>query len=158
MQHAGFDKSMHILHLKTAYEMWNTLKTIHEPAGQAQMASLLQSFYGYTLKPKPTVDSTASELTIIQSDIRLIDPLQVPSEQAKLAILLLLFRRLDSAYEPVVLHIESSASPDFATAVSQLKAAERRILEAESASKTHDTALSAGSSGGKKKSRNKGGN
>ena len=91
MQYAGFEKSMHVLHLTTAYDMWKTLKTIHQPAGQAQMASLLQSFYGYTLKPKDTVDSTASELTVIQSDIHLIDPLQVPSEQAKLAVMLLLF-------------------------------------------------------------------
>ena len=29
MQCAGFDKLIHILHLKTAYDMWETLKTIH---------------------------------------------------------------------------------------------------------------------------------
>jgi hypothetical protein len=155
MQCAGFEKSMHILHLRTAYDMWHTLKTIHQPAGQAQMASLLQSFFGYTRKAKGTVDTAASELTVIQSDIRLIDPEQAPSDQAKLAILLLLFRRSDSAYEPVVLHIESSADPDFATAISQLKDAERRILEAESSSKTHDTALSAGSKDKKKKKKSK---
>jgi hypothetical protein len=115
------------------------------------MASLLQSFFGYTLKAKGTIDTAASELTVIQSDIRLIDPNQAPSDQAKLAVLLLLFRRLDSAYEPVVLHIESSANPNFATAISQLKDAERRILEAESSSKTHDMALSADSKDKKKK-------
>jgi hypothetical protein len=109
MQCAGFEKSMHILHLKTAYDMWKSLKTIHQPAGQAQLATLLQSFFGYTLKAKGTVDTAASELTAIQSDIRLIKPEQAPSDQAKLAVLLLLFRRSDSAYEPVVLHIESSA-------------------------------------------------
>jgi hypothetical protein len=157
MQHAGFEKSMHILHLKTAFEMWYTLKTIHQPAGQAQMASLLQSFFGYTLKPKATVDKVASELTVIQTDISIIDPEQTPSDQAKLAMLLLLFRRLDSAYEPTVLHIESSTRPNFATAISQLKDAERRVLEAESTSKTHDTALSAGSSGGRKKGGKQGG-
>ncbi len=91
MQYAGFKKSMHVLHLTTAYDMWRMLKTIYQPTGQVQMASLLQSFFGYILKPKATVNLTASKLTVIQSDIHLIDLAQVPSEQAKLAILLLLF-------------------------------------------------------------------
>jgi hypothetical protein len=120
------------------------------------MALLLQSFFGYMLKAKATVDSTASELTVIQSDIRLIDPAQVPSNQAKLAVLLLLFQHLDSAYKPVTLYIESTLDADFATAIAQLKAAEQRILEAESASKTHNTALSAGKGG--KQGNNAGGN
>ncbi len=55
-----------------------------------------------------------------------------------------------SAYEPVVLHIESKENPDFATAVSQLKDAEPRILESENALKTRDRALSVGSSGGRR--------
>ncbi len=132
------------------------LKTIYQPAGQVQMASLLQSFFSYMLKPKATVDSTASKLTVIQSDICLIDLAQVPSEQAKLAILLLLFQCLDAAYKPVILHIESTKSPNFATTVSQLKDAEHQIVEADSTSKTHDTALSAGSPSGKKRGKGKG--
>jgi hypothetical protein len=82
------------------------------------MASLLQSFFGYTLKPKATVDKVASKLTVIQTDISIIDPEQTPSDQAKLALMLLLFWCLGSAYEPTVLHIESSTRPTFAAAIS----------------------------------------
>jgi hypothetical protein len=127
MMYAGMERMGYILNLGTAYEQWETLRKIHEPAGQHRLATLLQSFYGYQLKPKPTVDRTASDLTGIQSDIRLIDSTQAPTEQAKLAMLLLLYRRLNAAYEPVILHLQSSKLLDFADAIGQLKEAERKL-------------------------------
>ncbi len=71
-------------------------------------------------------------------------------------ILLLLFWHLNAAYEPVILYIESTKNPDFTTAISQLKDAECQIIEVDSTSKTHDTALSAGSLGSKKRGKGKG--
>ena len=65
MMSAGMDRIGFILDLETAYEQWETLRKIHEPAGQHRLATLLQSFYGYQLKSKPTVDKTASDLTSI---------------------------------------------------------------------------------------------
>jgi hypothetical protein len=93
------------------------LRKIHEPAGQHRLATLLQSFYGYQLKPKPTVGKTASDLTGIQSDIRLIDFTQAPTEQVKLAMLLLLYRSLNVVHEPVILHLQGLKQLDFANDV-----------------------------------------
>jgi hypothetical protein len=144
MMYAGMERIGYILGLRTAYEQWETLRKIHEPAGQHRLATLLQSFYGYQLKSKPTVDKTASELTSIQADIRLIDPVQAPTDEAKLAVLLLLYRRLNAAYEPVILHLQGLTKQDFPDAVAQLKESERRVLDNDADQRGADTALSAG--------------
>ena len=155
MMYAGTDRIGYILGLNTAFEQWETLQKIHEPAGQHRLATLLQSFYGYQLRAKPTVDRSASELTSLQSDIRLIDASQAPTDQAKLAMLLLLYRRLNPAYEPVILHIQGLTTLDFANAVAQLKEAERRLLENDSSGpKGADTALAASGKQPKKQQKN----
>jgi len=105
IQAVGIERMSYIMGLSTAYKQWETLRKVHEPARQHRLATLSQSFYGYQLKPKPTVDKTASELTGLQSDIRLLDKDQAPTDQAKLAMLLLLYRCLNTVYEPVILHL-----------------------------------------------------
>jgi hypothetical protein len=69
---------------------------------------------------------------------------QAPTDQAKLAVLLLLYRRLSAAYEPVILHLQGLAKQDFPDAVAQLKESERRVLDNDADQKGADTALSAG--------------
>jgi hypothetical protein len=59
-------------------------------------------------------------------------------------MLLLLYRRLNAAYEPVILHLQGSKLLDFADAIGQLKEAKRRLQDTETlGSKGPDTALSA---------------
>jgi hypothetical protein len=66
-------------------------------------------------------------------------------------MLLLLYRRLNVAYEPAILYLQGLEEQDFADAVSQLKESERRLLDEESAeSQGPDTALSAGKQAKKK--------
>jgi hypothetical protein len=74
MMYAGPDRLGYILGFHTAYEQWETLRKVHEPTGQHRLATLLQSFYGYKLQPKNTINKTASDLTSVQSNIWLIDP------------------------------------------------------------------------------------
>lgn len=77
-----------MLELTTAYTQWEALRKIYEPTGRHRLAALLQGFYGYTPKPKTTIDQMATELSNLQADIRLVDKEQAPTEAAKIAVLL----------------------------------------------------------------------
>ena len=41
MQAAGIDQIGYILELDNAYKQWETLRKVHEPAGQHRLATLL---------------------------------------------------------------------------------------------------------------------
>ena len=110
----GIDQLSFVATATSAYDQWQALKTLYEPTGPAQLAALLADFHGYTLQPNVQVDKVASDLTTIQSDIRLIEPTEAPTDNAKLVTLTELFLRSNSRYESTVLMIRSSSSISYA--------------------------------------------
>jgi hypothetical protein len=87
----------------------------------------LAAFHGYTLRPSVQVDKVAADLTTIQADIRLIEPAEAPTDNAKLVTLTELLLRSNNRYESTVLMIRSASSMPYGQAVVMLKQAEERI-------------------------------
>ena len=137
----GVDQLSFVATATTAYEQWQLLKSIYEPTGPAQLAALLAAFHGYALRPGVQVDKVASDLTTIQSDIRLIEPTEAPTDNAKLVTLTELLLRSNNRYESTILMIRSIDQIGYGQAVLMLKQAEERI-QGPSASRTIETAMS----------------
>jgi hypothetical protein len=103
----GVDQLSFVATAATAYEQWQLLRTIYEPTGPAQLAALLAAFHGYTLRPGVQVDKVASDLTTLQSVIRLIKATEAPTDNAKLVTLTELLLRSNNWYESTILMIRS---------------------------------------------------
>ena len=73
------------------------------------------------------MDKVASDLTTIQSDIRLIEPNETPTDNAKLVTLTELLLRSNDRYESTVLMIRNVKDMPYGQAVVMLKQAEERI-------------------------------
>jgi gag-polypeptide of LTR copia-type len=125
----------------TAYEQWGNLKRIYEPTGLAQLAALLAAFHGYTLRPGVQVDKVAADLTTIQSDIRLINASEAPTDNAKTVTLTELFLRANARYETTVLMLRSQSDITFEQATLMLKQAEERIQSASGTTRATEIAL-----------------
>jgi hypothetical protein len=138
--HLSVDQLSFIATAKTAYEQWSLLKDVYEPAGPAQLAALLAAFHSYSIRPSVPVDKVASDLTTIQADIRLIEPTEAPTDNAKLVTLTELLLRSDNWYEGTVLMIRNVKDITYGQAVVMLKQAEKRIQSAGGSSRTAETA------------------
>jgi hypothetical protein len=134
--HLGVDQLSFVATAKTAYEQWSLLKDVYEPTGPAQLAALLAAFHSYSIRPSVPVDKVASDLSTIQADIRLIEPTEAPTDNAKLVTLTELLLRSNNRYEGTVLMIRNVKDMTYGQAVVMLKQAEERIQSGSSRTET----------------------
>jgi hypothetical protein len=137
----GAEQWSFIATAKTAYGQWGALKRVYEPMGNAQLGSLLAAFHGYNLRPGQKVEKVASDLTTMQTDIRMINPSEAPTESAKLIRLTEMLLKSNFRYENTVLMLRSRDYVTFEEAVLQLKQAEERIATSDEAAALMNVAL-----------------
>lgn len=112
----------HVMGIRGAKEVWDTLKKIHQRDDHARVQSLLAEFIKFRLGT--TIDEGASQLTRIQSEIGMLDSASKPSDAIKTETLL---AGLGPEYEATLVGLEASSTTDFEETVSRLRKAETRL-------------------------------
>lgn len=139
--YVGTEQLLYIANTKLAFEQWWALKQVYEPIGTAQLAALLAAFHGYSQRPGHRVDKVASDLTTLQSDIRVINAGEAPTDTAKLITLTEMLLKSNPRYESTVLVLRQKVGITFEEAVLMLKQAEERILGTDNAAGAIETSL-----------------
>jgi hypothetical protein len=112
----------HVMGIRGAKEVWDTLKKIHQRDDYARVQSLLAEFIRFRLDT--TIDEGASKLSRIQSEIGMLDIASKPSDAIKTETLL---AGLGPQYEATLVGLDASSSTDFEDTVSRLRKAETRL-------------------------------
>jgi hypothetical protein len=112
----------HVMGIRDAKEVWDTLKKIHQRDDSARVQSLLAEFIRFRLDT--TIDESASKLSRIQSEIGMLDSASKPSDAIKTETLL---AGLGPEYEATLVGLDASSTADFEETVSKLRKAEVRL-------------------------------
>jgi hypothetical protein len=112
----------HVMGIRGAKEVWDTLKKIHQRDDYARVQSLLAEFIRFRLDT--TIDEGASKLSRIQSEIGMLDSASRPSDAIKTETLL---AGLGPEYEATLVGLDVNATTDFEDTVSRLRKAETRL-------------------------------
>ena len=112
----------HVMGMRGAKEVWDTLKKIHQRDDHARVQSLLAEFIKFRLDT--TIDEGASKLSRIQSEIGMLDIASKPSDAIKTETLL---AGLGPEYEATLVGLDASSTTDFEEIVSRLRKAETRL-------------------------------
>jgi hypothetical protein len=112
----------HVMGIRGAKEVWDTLKKIHQRDDHARVQSLLAEFIKFRLDT--TIDEGASKLSRIQSEIGMLDGASKPSDAIKTETLL---AGLGPEYEATLVGLEASSTTGFEETVSRLRKAETRL-------------------------------
>jgi hypothetical protein len=139
--YVGTKQLLYIANAKPAFEQWWALKQVYEPVGTAQLAALLAAFYGYSQRPGHRVDKVASDLTTLQSDIRVINAGEAPTDTAKLITLTKMLLKSNRRYESTVLVLRQKVGITFEEAILMLKQTEERIIGTDNAARAIETSL-----------------
>jgi hypothetical protein len=112
----------HVMGMRNAKEVWDTLKKIHQRDDHTRVQSLLAEFIRFRLDT--TIDEGASKLSRIQSEIGMLDSVSKPSDAIKTETLL---AGLGPKYEATLVGLDASSTADFEETVSKLRKAEARM-------------------------------
>ena len=112
----------HVMNMRDAKKVWDTLKGIHQTDDRARVRSLLSEFIRIRLVT--TIDDTASTLSRLQSEIGNLDYISKPSDAIKTETLL---AGLGPEYESTLAALEVGDNTNFEDVVSKLKKAEARL-------------------------------
>jgi hypothetical protein len=104
----------HVMGMRDAKEVWDTLKKIHQRDDYARVQSLLAEFIRFRLDT--TIDEGASKLSRIQSEIGMLDSASKPSDAIKTETLL---AGLGPEYEATLVGLDASSTADFEETVSK---------------------------------------
>jgi hypothetical protein len=149
----GPEATLRILHLRTAKEQWEELRRAYLPMGRQQLSAAFQRFHKPTIKEGSTVNDIVTELRMARMDIYNIDPLQMPTDEAAIAVLFSALLLLNPTYGPIILQIELQGTKGLGAVISHLEEAERRL---NALTPKVETALLSREKGGKGKSKGKG--
>jgi len=112
----------HVMGIRNAKGVWDTLKKIHQRDDYTRVQSLLAEFIRFRLDT--TIDEGASKLSRIQSEIGMLDSASEPSDAIKTETLL---AGLGPEYEATLVGLDVSSTADFEETVSKLRKAEIRM-------------------------------
>lgn len=133
MTHCQTHMKDKIVHLQTAKEMWETLKTYCRPPSNVSLATCVNCFYSYEPKRDATVDSISNELQDLQSAIFMIKEDEKPTELSKISALLRAVRKLDPEFNTRIEILEDKLDTlDYEATVVVLKETESRIKASRS--------------------------
>jgi gag-polypeptide of LTR copia-type len=112
----------HVMGIRNANVVWDTLRKIHQTDDHARVQSLLAEFIRFQLDT--TIDEGASKLTRLQSEIGNLDSASKPSDAIKMETLL---ASLGPEYESTLAGLDASGTAAFEDVVARLKKAEARL-------------------------------
>ena len=128
MAHCQAQMKDKIVHLKTAKEMWETLKKDCRPASNVSLATYTNRFYSYEPKKDATVDSISNELQDLQSAIFITKENKKLTELSKISALLQAVRKLYPKFSTCIEILEDKLDIlDYEATVVALKETESRI-------------------------------
>jgi len=139
----------HVMGIRDAKEVWDTLKGIHETTDDARVQNLIADFIQFRMNT--TIDDAASTLTRLQSEIGTLDSESKPSDAVKVQTLL---ASLGLEYEPTLAALQASKMKKFEEVVAQLRMAETRLRSKSTIDPQQARFTSAGRRGNAKKSDN----
>jgi gag-polypeptide of LTR copia-type/Zinc knuckle len=112
----------HVMGIRDAKKVWDTLKGIHQTDDGARVRSLLAEFIRFQVVT--TIDDGASKLTRLQSEIGNLDDKSKPSDAIKTETLL---AGLGPEYESTLAGLDASGTTGFEDVVAKLRKAEARM-------------------------------
>ena len=118
----------HVIGMRDAKEVWDTLKGIHQTTDDARVQSLIAEFIQFRMST--TIDEGASMLTRLQNEIGILDRESKPSDVVKVQTLL---AGLGSEYEATLAALQASKTKKFEEVVAQLRMAETRLKSQDTA-------------------------
>lgn len=126
-----------ILDYEFAYEQWAHLKAMYEPAGAQQLGEKLRAFSAYTpTSDTASIESIATDLTMLQNQIGDISPIQRPTDEAKAAALVNIVKAKGPRYDTVASQLEIAEVEGYDKTLSVLMNFERRILASKTQKET----------------------
>jgi hypothetical protein len=125
---AGSSYRVHLLGLPTARACIQKLKGVCETTSEERVQSLLSTFYG--MKFTTSIDTTASKLTTIQNQVKVLSKDEAPTDTAKKTILL---KSLGEEYRSTVFALKAAglSKLSFDDIVQRLKETEYGLEETE---------------------------
>jgi hypothetical protein len=125
---AGSAYRVHLLGLSTAKDCIEKLRGVCETTSEERVQTLLSSFYG--LKFTTSIDTTASKLTTIQNQVKVLSEGEAPTDTAKKTILL---KSLGEEYKSTVFALKAAglSKLSFDDIVQRLKETEYGLEETE---------------------------
>jgi hypothetical protein len=146
----GKEALNYILTKETAGLRWKTLERLYIPRGIQQLNSKIEAFSSYSVSKGSTkkVAEIVSDLSILQEDIGLIDPVKMLSEKQKLEVFYKAIYTYDSRFDALIIQLKLKEKPlDFASIVEFLAEYKREIGPKEN---TKEGALSIQTQGNQK--------
>lgn len=128
-----------IVHLRTAKDMWETLKKDCRLASNVSLATYTNRFYSYEPKKDASVDSISSELQDLQLAIFITKEEEKPTELSKISALLWAVRKLNLEFNTRIEILEDKLDTlDYEATVVALKETESRIKASRKTSNGHE--------------------
>ena len=120
-----------------AYDIWQKWIQMNEGTNTARLMTLYDEFHSYKPSPDQPIDTVASHLSKLQTEIAIIDNAERPTDLHKTIRLLAIYGKDDNLKNTVEIIRNSNSTPAYANVIAKLRQAKGYNQPIESARSAH---------------------